>query len=261
MCLQVVKPVLNRYLALNNRCPIMNMPIQFNDFLLKYFDVGSAWQNISFYAFIVFLLYTTIFLTRRKRRYEMQPATGVSESKTQFQPATGNTGKTLLKTNTALNTEIATLKKELLALGEELELSYTKSDRLNDQLSEILDCLELTVAYDQNLWDWSLDFNSKEITLSDYGLRIRGFAEGAKPTFNETINLVDPRHRQAVTDAIEQSFASGADFSMTYLINPIDGSRPKAIKAAGKVSYGDEGKPVKLSGTFALTLTEVLMKK
>ncbi|MFC0518577.1 hypothetical protein ACFFGT_30465 [Mucilaginibacter angelicae] len=240
----------------------MTVLIQLNTPILNYFSVGSIWQNISFYVTILCLLYINIFLTRRKKNYKLHPAVDMPGEKAEpIQPVADTLNETGPNTNPTLNNEIATLKKELLALGEELELSYIKSDRLNNQLSEMLDCLELTIAYDHNLWDWSLDFNSREVTLSEYGLRIRGFPENTKPTLDEAVIVVDPRHRQAVMDAIEKSFKTGADFSMTYLINPLDGSRPKEIKAIGKVQYNEHGTPVKLYGTFALTYSELLIKK
>lgn len=240
----------------------MSIPIHLNTPILNYFSVGGVWQNFFFYGTICYLLYLNLFLIRRKKNQKLQPSTNIHvEQETLIQPVADITDETFLKTNAASKAEIAILKNELLALGEELELSYIKSDRLNDQLSEILDCLELTVAYDHTLWDWSLDFNSKEFTFSDYGLRLRGFPEKTKPTIDEAITVVDPRHRQAVLEAIEKSFQTGADFSMTYLINPLDGSRPKEIKATGKVLYNEHGAPIKLSGKFALTYVEPLIKK
>ncbi len=240
----------------------MNIPIQLNTPILNYFSVGGVWQNILFYGTILYLLYLNIFLIRRKKNHKLQFSADVHlKQEKPLQPNADVTNETLLKTNAALNAEIAVLKNELLALGEELELSYIKADRLSDQLSEILDCLELTMAYDHSLWDWSLDFNSGEITFSEYGLRLRGFPEKAKPILDEAIMVVDPRHRQAVIDAVEKSFKTGANFSMTYLINPLDGSPPKDIKATGKVLFNEHGAPIKLVGTFALTYTEPLIKK
>lgn len=236
----------------------MTLQIQLNTPILNYFSVGGIWQNIAFYTTISALLYINIFLTRRKKMYKPQPVAELQGEKDEPVLPADITGT---KTNVALNNEIADLKNELLALGEELELSYMKSDRLNDQLSEILDGLELTVAYDHKLWDWSLDFSSQEVTFSEYGLRLRGFPENAKLLFNDAVTVVDPRHRQAVIDAIEKSFKTGADFSMTYLINPLDGSRPKEIKSTGRVQYNEHGAPVKLFGTFTLTYTQPLIKK
>lgn len=240
----------------------MTSPIPLNTPILNYFSVGGVWQNIFFYGTIFYLLYLNLFLIRRKKNQKLQPSADVRiQQETLIQPVADIAHETLLETNSDLNAEIAVLKNELLALGEELELSYIKSDRLNDQLSEILDCLELTVAYDHTLWDWSLDFDTKAVTFSEYGLRLRGFPEKTKPVIDEAIMVVDPRHRQAVLDAIEKSFKTGADFSMTYLINPLDGSRPKEIKATGKVLYNEHGAPVKLLGKFTLTHTEPLIKK
>jgi len=236
----------------------MTLQIQLNTPILNYFSVGGIWQNIAFYTTISALLYINIFLTRRKKMCKPQPVAELQGEKDEHVLPADITGT---KTNVALNNEIADLKNELLALGEELELSYMKSDRLNDQLSEILDGLELTVAYDHKLWDWSLDFSSQEVTFSEYGLRLRGFPENAKLLFNDAVTVVEPRHRQAVIDAIEKSFKTGADFSMTYLINPLDGSRPKEIKSTGRVQYNEHGAPVKLFGTFTLTYTQPLIKE
>ncbi|WP_114939552.1 hypothetical protein [Mucilaginibacter endophyticus] len=240
----------------------MTTPNHLDASILNYFSVGNVWQNIVFYGIIICLLYINIFLTRRKKTYKLQLVTNTpAEQEKLTQRTTDTSARALYKTNANLTDEIAILKKELLAQGEELELSYMKSDRLNDQLSEILDCLELTINYDHNPWDWSLDYSSGVVTLSEYGLRIRGFSENAKPVFDETITVVDPRYRQAMIDAIENSFKTGADFSMTYLINPLDGSRPKEIKATGQVQYNELGIPVKLSGKFAFTYSELLAKK
>lgn len=237
----------------------MTTPNHLDPSILNYFSVGSMWQNIVFYGIIIGLLYINIFLTRRKKSYKLQLIADIAaENEAQNQSSADTSAKALYKTNAE---EIVILKKELLALGEELELSYMKSDRLNDQLSEILDCLELTIIYDHNPWDWSLDYSSREVTLSAYGLRIRGFSEDDKPVFDEAVTVVDPRYRQAVIDAIENSFNTGADFSMTYLINPLDGSRPREIKAIGHVQYNELGIPLKLSGKFALTYSELLAKK
>lgn len=237
----------------------MTVPNHLNTPILNYLSVGSAWQNILFYATIFCLIYINVFLTRRNKTYKIQPIESALPEIGEIFPSA--TEETRAKTNQALNNEVAALKKELLALGEELELSYVKSDRLNDQLSEILDCLELTVAYDHTLWDWSLDFGSREVTLSEYGLRIRGFSKQQRPLFDEAVMVVDARHRQAVIDAVEKSFKTGTDFSMTYIINPLDGSRPKEIKSTGKVQYNEHGAPLKLSGKFSLTYTEPLIKK
>ncbi|WP_426583181.1 hypothetical protein [Mucilaginibacter sp. R-33] len=237
----------------------MTMPIHLNTAILNHFSVGSAWQNILFYATISGLIYVNIFLTRRKKTYKGAPTAGLhGEKDGAAMTASDSAGP---ETNAALNNEIATLRTELLALGEKLELSYVKSEKLNGQLSEILDSVELTMVYDHTLWDWSLDFSSKEITLSEYGLKLFGFPENTKPVLNEAIHIVDPRHQAALMDAVEKSFNTGADFSITCLVHPLNGSRSKEIKAAGRVYYNEYGTPLKLSGKFSITHTELLMTR
>lgn len=237
----------------------MTMPIHLNTAILNHFSVGSAWQNILFYATISGLIYVNIFLTRRKKTYKGEPTAWLpGEKDGAAMTASDSAGP---ETNAALNNEIATLRNELLALGEKLELSYVKSEKLNGQLSEILDSVELTMVYDHTLWEWSLDFSSKEITLSEYGLKLFGFPENTKPVLNEAIHIVDPRHQAALMDAVEKSFNTGADFSITCLVHPLNGSRSKEIKAAGRVYYNEYGIPLKLSGKFSITHTELLMTR
>ncbi|GGB17664.1 hypothetical protein [Mucilaginibacter rubeus] len=237
----------------------MTIPIQLDKSILDYFSVGGVWQNILFYATILCLFYINILLTRRKKNYKLQPVGDLPDEKDESALTTADSAG--LKTNVALNKEIATLRNELLALGEKLELSYMKSERLNGQLSEILDSVELTMVYDHTLWDWSLDFSSKEITLSEYGLKLFGFPENTKPILNEAIHIVDPRHQAALMDAVEKSFNTGADFSITCLVHPLNGSQSKEIKAAGRVYYNEYGTPLKLSGKFSIMHTEPVAKR
>ncbi|WPU98883.1 hypothetical protein SNE26_22985 [Mucilaginibacter sp. cycad4] len=214
------------------------IPNQLNTPILNYFSVGGVWQNILFYVTIFCLLYINIFLTRRKKSYKL-PLTGniPGEKDELIAPVADIADKnTLHETNTTLNEEMA--------------------GGLNDQLSEISAPLELPIAGNQSQWDWSLDFSSRELTLSEYGLQVHGFPENTKPILNEAIIVVDPRHRQAVIDAIERSFKTGADFSMSYFINPLNSGRPREIKSTAKVQYNEQRTPEKLSGTFALTHTE-----
>lgn len=153
----------------------------------------------------------------------------------------------------------ASLKTELLTLGEELELSYNKYDRLNYQLTDILECLELTVSYDEKLWDWSIDPSSGELTLSEYGLRVRGYTPGTKLTWNDALNLVSDDYRKQVETALNISLNTGADFTMVYKIMPINGTRERWVRSFGKMIFRDDGTPLRLEGKFTFTLNEQLL--
>lgn len=156
----------------------------------------------------------------------------------------------LYQRNKDLELEAASLKAELLALGEELELSYNESDKLNDQLLDIIECLGLTVLYDEHLWDWSIDIANNELTLSEYGLRVRGYNVGITLTWMDALNIISDEYRKQVETALTISLNTGADFSMTYKIVPIDGTHEKWVRSFGKMIYGVDGSPLRLQGKF-----------
>lgn len=106
-------------------------------------------------------------------------------------------------------------------MGEELELSYAKADRLNDQLDDIVDCLELSVEHDDHTWNWSIDTSSKEVKLSQYGRLVRGFSDRSQLSLNETLSTIIDPDRQAVAEAIDLFFATGASLFVTYRIIPV----------------------------------------
>lgn len=237
--------------------------------VLKYFSVGSAFQNVLFYSVIIGLVYLNIFLVRQKNKLPLNSDipdynddSDMSNEPQADKPViTYPEFKALAKTNSDLNNEVMALKNELLALGEEVELAYMKSDKLNDQLSEILDCLDLAIEHDDDLWHWSLDLNSNEITLSDYGLSIHGLPGGSKLTLSQAMTIVDAEDREAIAEAIQYSITTGADYLMKYKINPVNGGSQKWLKSTGKVRYDEEGRAKDLTGKFTLSHNEYLNNK
>lgn len=226
----------------------------------KALSVGDALQNILFYGFITFLIFINISLINRKnasRGDQVAKDSGELDVVVP-NPVSQSDHATIIEENIILKHEVISLKAELLAIGEELELSYTKSDRLYDQLSDIIDCLELTVAYDDHLWNWSIDFKSDEITFSEYGMEVWGIPKGRKLTWIEALALIDDQHRKAIETALQVSMKTGADFSMKYKIVPANGSVGRWIKSFGRVVYSDDSTPLMLTGKFSFTYAETI---
>ncbi|WP_119407950.1 PAS domain-containing protein [Mucilaginibacter celer] len=223
--------------------------------LIKSLSVGSLLQNILFYTFILLLLSINIFLIRRKRSVSTNKLSDTDHIKTDQNTAEKEhpSYEDIYERSKDLEVENAFLKAEVLALGEELELSYHKSDKLNEQLADILGCLDLTLSYDEQLWDWSIDLSTNELCLSEYGLRIRGYKPGTKLTWIEGLNIVSDEHRKQVETALTISLNTGADFSMVYKINPIDGGYERWVRSFGKIIFGTDGAPLRLQGKFTFT--------
>lgn len=260
---RVVIATVNSYLSTIN-LPILIMNDNIShlfDLLVKSLSVGSSLQNILFYSFILLLLSINIFLVRRKRGV----LTNISAVDDKIEVdgfAVENDRRSyesLYQQSKDLEVEAASLKAELLALGEELELSYNKSDKLNDQLADILECLGLTVLFDEHLWDWSIDIASNELTLSEYGLRVRGYPQGITLIWMDALNIVSDEHRKQVETALTISLNTGADFSMVYKIMPIDGGHERWVRSFGKVIYSNNGSPLRLQGKFTFTSEDQLL--
>lgn len=234
-------------------------------FISKYLSVGGTLQNILFYGIISCLLYINIGLIKQKNNLKSKTSNSISTTSQTIPPVAASIENqeyvTVIELNQALNLEVSSLKKELSALGEELELSYAKADRLTHQLSDIIDCLELSVEYDDHIWNWSIDTLSKEFTLSRYGNLVHGFPDRTNLSFKEVLSTVFDADRQAVFDAIKLSFETGTDFLMTYRMTPAGSNSILWIKSSGRVSYDENGIPVSLAGKFAFANGEPLVKK
>lgn len=232
----------------------------FTDPFIKYLSVGSVLQNLLFYGFILLLLSINIVLVKRKRgigNNEILNSDNV-EGNEFITPITQSGNENQDQRIIELQTENDILKAELLALGEELELSYSKSDRLNNQLTDILGCLDSTVFSDEYIWNWSIVFDSDELILSQYGLQVCGYPSDAKLTWMEALDIISDEYKKQVETALIISLKTGADFSMVYKIKATNQSPEKWIRSFGKVVYNINGTPVKLEGKFTFTTSNQL---
>ncbi|UOE47939.1 PAS domain-containing protein [Mucilaginibacter sp. SMC90] len=231
------------------------------ELLIKSLSVGSPLQNILFYTFILLLLSINIFLIRRKRDVSTNKLADADQIKIDRNTAEKKHPdyERLYQQSKDLEAENASLKAELLALGEELELSYNKSDKLNEQLVDILACLDLTISYDEHLWDWSIDVANNQLTLSEYGLRVRGYPPGTKLTWIDALDIISDDYRKQVETALTISLNTGADFSMVYKITPINGTRERWVSSFGKMIFRVDGTPLRLKGKFTFTYNDQMV--
>jgi len=114
----------------------------------------------------------------------------------------------------------------------------------------------LRLAIDSaNMGTWMVDLATDMLTISEQAEKIHGVARGAAMTFTAALNLIAPEHAEKVSNAIEQAIKTQNSFETEYIINPLDGSKPRWLKATGKAYYDDQDKPVSVSGTM-IDITE-----
>jgi PAS domain S-box-containing protein len=114
----------------------------------------------------------------------------------------------------------------------------------------------LRLAIDSaNMGTWMVDLATDKLTISEQAEKIHGVAHGAAMTFTAALNLIAPEHAEKVSNAIEQAIKTKNSFETEYIINPLDGSKPRWLKATGKAYYDDQDKPVSVSGTM-IDITE-----
>ncbi|MFA6247773.1 MAG: ATP-binding protein [Mucilaginibacter sp.] len=114
----------------------------------------------------------------------------------------------------------------------------------------------LRLAIDSaNMGTWMVDLATDKLTISEQAEKIHGVAHGAAMTFTAALNLIAPEHVEKVGNAIEQAIKTKNSFETEYIINPLDGSKPRWLKATGKAYYDDQDKPVSVSGTM-IDITE-----
>jgi len=233
------------------------------NFIFKNLSVGGILQNLIFYALIIFLFCLNRYVIKKTSRINGSFSTDIADGKENERAGILPTAQAghLLAENKKLNAENETLKSELNSLGAELEQSYIRAEKLDDQLTEIANCFEISIAYNEAPWKWFIDIHSNELILTDYGLQVCGLPKGTKITWIEWLVVVDNAYRKEVETALNISLSTGADFSMIFQINPIDGSKSKWIRSFGATAYDDSGKAVKIAGTFSFIFGDPISNK
>lgn len=114
----------------------------------------------------------------------------------------------------------------------------------------------LRLAVDSaNMGTWMADLATDKLIISKQAEKIHGVAHGAEMTLTAALNLVAAEHVEKVSNAIKQAIITKNSFETEYIINPMDGAKPRWLKATGKAYYDDRDRPVNVSGTM-IDITE-----
>ncbi|MCO5951098.1 ATP-binding protein [Mucilaginibacter flavidus] len=135
------------------------------------------------------------------------------------------------------------------------QINITKvREEANIELQKANDTLKLAMeASGMGLWrtEWGTD----ELLVSDRARHIHAIPLGIKLSFDETLEVVVPEHRERLQQAILNAVAIKGGFRQDYQIQPLDGSKLKWLSSTGKVELDEKGEVKSVIGTI-LDITE-----
>jgi PAS domain S-box-containing protein len=108
-----------------------------------------------------------------------------------------------------------------------------------------------------HLGSWELNLHTGATYWSNEFFRICGLEPGAfEPSAERGIALIHPDDRDRAAQAVNLSVETGEPYDIVKRIVRPDGS-VRTVQSVGEISYDQEGKPAKLSGSF-LDITDLL---
>jgi len=97
---------------------------------------------------------------------------------------------------------------------------------------------------------WELDLSTNVVSWTEEVGRIHGVEPGYKPNLEEAMNFYAPESRPALEVVLKKAAETGEPYDLESLFIPL-GSKDKIwVRSLGKAVYSDDGKIVKLAGTF-----------
>ncbi|WP_443946712.1 ATP-binding protein [Pedobacter sp. AW1-32] len=121
-------------------------------------------------------------------------------------------------------------------------------------LEKATDTLKLAMEA-ANLGTWRTDWGSGNLIVSDIARKIHGIPLEQELTFDGTLDVVVPEHREAFHRSILETVDTKKPFSLDYMIQPWDGSKLKWLNSTGKVELNENGEVIGVIGTI-LDITE-----
>jgi PAS domain S-box-containing protein len=122
------------------------------------------------------------------------------------------------------------------------------------ELEKVTDTLKLSMEA-ANLGTWRTDWGTDNLTVSEIARNIHGLPLDTKLSFDETLTVVVPEHRERLLQAIQHAVDTKGRFSEDYQVQPLDGGKLKWINSTGKVELDSTGLVSGVIGTI-LDITE-----
>lgn len=109
----------------------------------------------------------------------------------------------------------------------------------------------LRLAIDSaNMGTWMAELATDKLIVSEQAEKIHGIPHGTEMTLTRALSLIAPDHVVKVSTAIDHALKNNNSFEVEYIINPMDGAKPRWLRATGKAYYNDRDEPVSISGTM-----------
>ncbi len=126
-----------------------------------------------------------------------------------------------------------------------------------NQLQKAQDLLKLAIDT-AGIGTWSADLRTGVLTISNRARNIHGIPLGQEITLDQSLGIIAPAYVSQVRALIEKAVKTAEGFDTEYLIHPLDGSKPKWLRANGKAYYDETGQPHYITGTM-IDITEQKM--
>ncbi|TWR24705.1 response regulator [Mucilaginibacter pallidiroseus] len=122
------------------------------------------------------------------------------------------------------------------------------------ELENINDTLKLAMDA-ANLGIWRSDWGTDNLFVSNIGRIMHGIPLDKSLSFDETLEVVVPEHRERFVQAIKSAVDTKGRFSEDYQIQPFHGGKRKWLNSTGKVELNENDEVVGVIGTL-LDITE-----
>jgi PAS domain S-box-containing protein len=114
----------------------------------------------------------------------------------------------------------------------------------------------LRLAIDSaDMGTWVANRTTNTLMFSEQAKKIHGMPAEVDITLSGSNDLILPDYVHKVNDTIEHAVQNRSSFEVEYIINPMDGGKPRWIRTTGKAQYDDKGEPLTISGTM-IDITE-----
>jgi PAS domain S-box-containing protein len=147
----------------------------------------------------------------------------------------------------AMNEELGAMNEELVSIEEELRQNIDELGKSQEALRESEGRLSLAQqAAGAGVWDWNVVTGA--IIWSPYLYKIFGIDPEKNPaSFDIWTSILHPDDREGASMRIRQALDQHGTLDSEYRIVRPDGD-VRWINALGQGSYGDNGRPVRMSG-------------
>ncbi|MCX2479685.1 ATP-binding protein [Pedobacter sp. MC2016-15] len=122
------------------------------------------------------------------------------------------------------------------------------------ELEKTTDTLQLAMDA-AGMGNWLSVIGEGNLEISQQTRLIHGLPDGLEISFEQSVEMIIPEHRERVVQSIQQAVDTKGRFDEDYQIQPYNGGRKKWLNTTGKVELNDDGSVKAVIGTI-LDITE-----